>query len=771
MPNLKHPVPGGSFDNWGEDLNTNDATLGEAVDAANAAATAAQNAANSAAATVSSLQGAVTTATTQAAAAATAASSATSKIGAVQTALNAHASSGDPHPQYLNQARGDQRYVKQAGIGGGSTPSEPVFSASQSAQGLSLGLSFSPFGLRADGSSYYNESGVPAEDRAYPVVQVDGSVRFVKIGSQGTASDLVPPTLSGFASSSVTSVSADVSVTSNETASAVVQYGTTTSYGSQASAVGTGTSFSVPLTGLTAATTYHYRWRVTDLAGNLTVSSDQTFTTAAAGAAPITQGTYSPTSTNIYTGPSLFSGPLSGDDMYVEADVSGLTGADRLAGVVLRSNAGGTVYLRVRMSNIGYKITGVGFTFTDITGSFAGSSSGNCRVEIIGNSVSLYWNGTRVATHDLTGQIAALSGQRYTGLTVFTDTAGGVTISNGKTQAISGGTAPPATGGSTPGVGQPGYKAQQMFGATRSGLPWHSGAWVTSTMSTANANGFGSWRGAPLDFYTVYPAYSTWNDMNTSEWVEQLTSGFAGRLNFGLPMLPGNRAGAWGDVNNGTYDYVFTKLANDLKNANRGDSVIRVGLECNRNWFPWSVTWNTNTQFISAYQRIVNLFRAVSPNFKFAYCWTVYTLPQGMPSGTSPQAQLDRFYPGDAYVDLIELDFYDFWNVQVRNETEWSYAKNPLPGVGLDAIVAYARAHNKGVWFGEWGCHSVQGSGDNTFFMTKVWEYFVSIADVLVGENYFNEPASYIANGIGYPTNQLPNAATRYKNRLGRPDL
>ena len=59
---------------------------------------------------------------------------------------------------------------------------------------------------------------------------------------------------------------------------------------------------------------------------------------------------------------------------------------------------------------------------------------------------------------------------------------------------------------------------------------------------------------------------------------------------------------------------------------------------------------------------------------------------------------------------LQRCNFYDFWNVQVRNETEWSYAKNPLPGVGLDAIVAYARAHGKGVWFGEWGGHSASAT-------------------------------------------------------------
>ena len=151
---------------------------------------------------------------------------------------------------------------------------------------VSFSLSYSPYGLRTDRTTYYDPAGVPASDRAYPAVQPDGTVRLVKLGvGSASTGDVTPPTLSGFAANSITSVSASVTCTSSEAATAVVQYGTTTSYGSQAAAIGSGTGFAVPVTGLTASTLYHYRWRVTDLAGNLTVSADQTFTTAAAGAA------------------------------------------------------------------------------------------------------------------------------------------------------------------------------------------------------------------------------------------------------------------------------------------------------------------------------------------------------------------------------------------------------------------------------------------------------------------------------------------------------
>ena len=770
MVNIIKPIPGGDLGTWGTKNNTALETLAGALTETEADAADAQTAAGTAVATAATAQAAANTAHSAATAASTAATAAAMAATAAATAVSTHASAADPHPQYLTPARADLRYTRLAGIPQTGTPPEPLFVAAQGPTGVSFSLSYSPYGLRTDGTTYYDPAGVPASDRAYPAVQPDGTVRLVKLGvGSASTGDVTPPTLGGFAANSITSVSASVTCTSNEAATAVVQYGTTTSYGSQAAAIGSGTGFAVPITGLTASTLYHYRWRVTDLAGNLTVSADQTFTTAAAGAANATLANFTPTAIGTES-VSMFAADLSSANHWVEADCV-FGGSGNGVAVILRGNSSGSQGIRLAVNNSGNWHIFNGVTELD-TGTFTGAGTGGrIRGEVTGTSVSFWWNGALVATRDLGSAISALATNKRPGVGIYLDTTTGASMSNIVANVSAGSTPPPDNGGSGPGSGSPGAKAYALFGTTRSGLPWHSGAWVTSSMSTANADGFGSWRGAPLDFYTVYPGYNTWSEMNSSEWVEQLTSGFAGRLNFGLPMLPKDRVGAWSDVTSGSYDYVFTKLANDLKNANRASSMIRVGLECNGNWFPWSVTWNTNTQFIAAFQRIVGLFRAVSPSFKFAYCWNIYTQPQGMPSGTSQQGQLDRFYPGDSYVDCIELDFYDFDNVVAQNDSQWAYAKNPLPGVGLEAITAYARAHGKGVWIGEWGCHSVTGPGDNAFFIRKVWEYFVSIADILVGENYFSEPASYIANGIGFPTNQLPNAAIAYKNRFGRPDL
>src|SRR2546427_12477683 len=82
--------------------------------------------------------------------------------------------------------------------------------------------------------------------------------------------------------SGITSSSATISWTTDETSDSQVEYGTTTAYGSvtalNASLV---TAHSQALSGLLASTFYHYRVRSKDAAGNLAVSGDVTFTTLA----------------------------------------------------------------------------------------------------------------------------------------------------------------------------------------------------------------------------------------------------------------------------------------------------------------------------------------------------------------------------------------------------------------------------------------------------------------------------------------------------------
>jgi hypothetical protein len=95
--------------------------------------------------------------------------------------------------------------------------------------------------------------------------------------------DTTPPVIGAVASSGLTAAGATITWTTDEASDSQVEYGPTTGYGSSSSInPPLLTSHSVPITGLTAGTLYHYRVKSRDAASNLATSGDFTFTTAAA---------------------------------------------------------------------------------------------------------------------------------------------------------------------------------------------------------------------------------------------------------------------------------------------------------------------------------------------------------------------------------------------------------------------------------------------------------------------------------------------------------
>jgi phosphodiesterase/alkaline phosphatase D-like protein len=94
--------------------------------------------------------------------------------------------------------------------------------------------------------------------------------------------DTTAPVISLVVSAPITSNGATITWTTNELANSQVQYGTTTSYGSTTTLdLILALTHSADITGLSASTTYHYRVKSIDDAGNVALGSDQTFTTSA----------------------------------------------------------------------------------------------------------------------------------------------------------------------------------------------------------------------------------------------------------------------------------------------------------------------------------------------------------------------------------------------------------------------------------------------------------------------------------------------------------
>jgi hypothetical protein len=104
------------------------------------------------------------------------------------------------------------------------------------------------------------------------------------------------PSISSVTASAVSNTTATITWTTNTNTDGQVAFGTTTSYGQTTSLVTTlSTSHSVGLTGLNAATTYHFKVMSRDAQGVLANSGDFAFTTSAAapsGGTPVPTGTW-----------------------------------------------------------------------------------------------------------------------------------------------------------------------------------------------------------------------------------------------------------------------------------------------------------------------------------------------------------------------------------------------------------------------------------------------------------------------------------------------
>jgi len=134
-------------------------------------------------------------------------------------------------------------------------------------------------GLAASTTYHYR---VKSRDTAGNL-QVSGDLTF----TTAAPLDTNPPTINDVAASNITASGVTIAWTTDEAADTQIQYGLTTSY-STSTIVSTAllTNHAVGLSGLAASTTYHYRVKSRDAAGNLRTSSDYTFTTTADVTAP-----------------------------------------------------------------------------------------------------------------------------------------------------------------------------------------------------------------------------------------------------------------------------------------------------------------------------------------------------------------------------------------------------------------------------------------------------------------------------------------------------
>ena len=135
----------------------------------------------------------------------------------------------------------------------------------------------------------------PSTTYNYAVTSVNGSGTPTTSVNFTFATTAAPaPAITAVTASAISSTSATITWTTDQTASTLVNYGTTTAYGSQSTLNSTLlTAHTVTLTGLTASTTYNYAATSANGGGTSTTSVNFTFATTAAPAPVITAVTAS----------------------------------------------------------------------------------------------------------------------------------------------------------------------------------------------------------------------------------------------------------------------------------------------------------------------------------------------------------------------------------------------------------------------------------------------------------------------------------------------
>ncbi|HWS46330.1 MAG TPA: glycosyl hydrolase, partial [Acidimicrobiia bacterium] len=128
----------------------------------------------------------------------------------------------------------------------------------------------------------------------------------------------------------------------------------------------------------------------------------------------------------------------------------------------------------------------------------------------------------------------------------------------------------------------------------------------------------------------------------------------------------------------GRYDSYMAAWAQGARQY-AGTIYLRVLAEANGNWNPWDpgVNGNTVSEYVQAWRHIRDVVRAAGAS-NIVWLWT----PNVEFAGSTPLASI---YPGDAYVDIVGLDGYNWGTTQ-----PWSSWQSF--GAVFDSSIANLRA-------------------------------------------------------------------------------
>jgi hypothetical protein len=263
--------------------------------------------------------------------------------------------------------------------------------------------------------------------------------------------------------------------------------------------------------------------------------------------------------------------------------------------------------------------------------------------------------------------------------------------------------------------------------------------------SSASIEATADWLGSPHDvqYAMDFVDDTSLSTISDPSWFISQWQGTPYKMVWGVPMVPcgapstecNPNASAFDSVASGADDSYYTTLAQNLVAGGFGSSYIRLGWEFQGGWFPWTIC-NSDGQkdFVAAFRNIVTSMRSVS-GANFQFIWN----PDDS-ADTSCSGQLEDYYPGDSYVNMVALDVYDMNGAVDSDSARWTDMVNGVnaggwtathpesingqsfEGYGLNWLVAFANEHGREIGLPEWGLWSSDndGGGDDPYFVNQM---------------------------------------------------
>lgn len=182
-------------------------------------------------------------------------------------------------------------------------------------------------------------------------------------------------------------------------------------------------------------------------------------------------------------------------------------------------------------------------------------------------------------------------------------------------------------------------------------------------------------------------------------------------------------------ISSGAHDAQIRAFARDAKEYGQ-PMWVRPLHEMNSNWYPWGGTVNGNSpdDYAPAFRHIVEIFRSEgATNVSFVWCPNNESVPNTAANGIA------AYFPGDAYVDVVGLDGYNF-----GSSFSWSSWRS-FSDLFTGSYATVTRLSTRPVVICETGCSTA--GGNKSAWLAQMFSALSTSFPRVTGVVWFNTHA------------------------------